>query len=52
MYASLNGAFGLDDVGLLSATQIWLPQQLFCEWRVCLPESVSFSACYLRRDFH
>jgi len=44
--------FGPDDVELLSATQIQLTEQLFCEraWCACrelrLPESVSFAACY------
>jgi len=26
--------------------QIRLTGELFCEWRACLPESVSFAACY------
>ena len=33
IYASLNGALGLDDVELLSAKQIRLTGELFCEWR-------------------
>jgi len=45
-YASLNGALGLDDIELLSAKQIRLTGEFFCEWRACLPESVSFAACY------
>ena len=44
--ASLNAALGLDDVELLSAKQIQLTEELFCEWRTCLSESVSFAACY------
>jgi len=32
IYASLNGALGLDDVALLSAKQIRLTGELFCEW--------------------
>jgi len=47
MYASLSGSLGLDDVKLLSAKQIRLRGELFCEWRACLPESVSLAACYL-----
>jgi len=47
IYASLNGALGLDDVELLSRKQSRLTGELFCEWRACLPESVSFGACYL-----
>jgi len=41
----LNGALGLDDVELLSAKQIWLTGELllFCEWRACLPVSVTFA---------
>jgi len=31
----LNGALGLDDVELLSAKQIRLTCELFCEWRAC-----------------
>ena len=41
IYASLNGALGLDDVELLSAKQIRLTGELFCEWRACLTVSVS-----------
>jgi len=43
MYASLNGDLGLDDVELLSAKQIRLTGELFCEWRACLPVSVTFA---------
>jgi len=43
MYASLNGALGLDDVELLSAKQIRLTRELFCEWHACLPVSVTFA---------
>jgi len=28
----VNGALGLDDVELLSAKQIQLTEELFCEW--------------------
>jgi len=38
----LNGALRLDDVELLSAKQIRLTGELFCEWRACLPVT-----CYL-----
>jgi len=34
-YVSLNGALGLDDVELLSAKQIRLTGELFCEWHAC-----------------
>jgi len=47
IYASLNGALGLDDVKLLSGKQSRLTGELLCESRACLPESVSFGACYL-----
>jgi len=35
IYASLNGALGLDDVELLSAKQIRLTGELFFEWHAC-----------------
>jgi len=35
IYATLNGALGLDDVELLSAKQIRLTGELFREWRAC-----------------
>jgi len=38
IYASLSGALGLDDVELLSAKQIRLTGELFCEWRACRAE--------------
>ena len=46
IYASLNGALGLDDVELLSAKQIQLAGELFCEGHSFLPESVIFAVCY------
>jgi len=35
IYASLNGALGLDDVELLRAKQIRLTGELFCESHAC-----------------
>ena len=43
IYASLNGALGLDNVELLSVKQIGLIGELLCEWRACLPISVTFA---------
>ena len=35
IYASSNGALGVDDVELLRANQIRLTGELFCEWSAC-----------------
>ena len=37
----MNGALGLDDVELLSAKQIRLTGELFCEWSACVFTGIS-----------